>query len=264
MDQSSITYGKDYRLSVLFSRDSCRYMVTEGEEIFLSDIISFSDPFKDIYSEQLREIFSPWIKSGVEVNVAVLDNRLTLIDSAYVSEENKRSILSAVTTIYPTDQIFDNELFNSGTSQIFVVSAQVDKIIKETFPEIIPVHVTYTLDTFYKRNILMPGFTLFACFSETSFLLHLYDEGRLILTSQYNYKSDNDILYYVARLFSLLVKDNDLFYIHLSGLAEGELDRIVEVLSQYYKNVARISDSLTHSSYSDNRSIDLFSIAVCE
>lgn len=265
MDKHSIIYDKDSKLSVLFSRDSCRYMVIRENDVIISGVIPFVFNSQDkSYKVQLEEVFTPLIHANIPVSLALLNNKFVLMDSKYINEENKKLLFSTVSTLYPTDQVLEYRMDGDQTSQLYVLPSQVEEIIQSIFPDLMPKHVASTLDVFYKTNILMPGFTMFVCFFESSFLIHLYEEGRLVLTNQYNFKEDSDLLYYVTRLFSLMVKENDSFYIHLSGLEENALDRIVALLSRYYKNAAKISDSLTHSFYSNNRNIDLYSIAICE
>ena len=189
------------------------------------------------------------VHSFKSVNCCVAHNKFSLIPSSLFDEEKKKILLEFNHEVKEEEEIFSNTLHNLNAENLFAVSKKLVEKIRIQFPNAAFIHSsTSFIDGLLSQNKNNSGKKVFANFY-SNFLEVVILEGRkLIFSNAFNYKSPEDIAYYILFVYEQLHLNPETIELVLSGGIE-KTDKEHSLLYTYIRNIrfASLPDNFKYS-----------------
>src|SRR3972149_8292577 len=183
------------------------------------------------------------------VTCAIAHNKFTLIPNALFDEENKKSLLEFNHLVSADEKIHSDILRNLKAKNLFSVSRKSESEIKNKFTN---AHIIHSFTAFAEgllvHNKNNTEKKVFANFYSSYFEIVILDGRNLLFSNAFQYKTPEDIAYYILFVYEQLHLNPETIELVLSGEIE-KTAKEHSLLYTYIRNVkfAALPDSLKYS-----------------
>ncbi|GAB1414742.1 DUF3822 family protein [Paludibacter sp.] len=165
----------------------------------------------------------------------VESEEFTVVPTKSLIAENKYDLLKLQhPSLSMTNKIYHTEYESDNFSVIFSFDEKIINIFLKYFPSLEVVHHLHFL---LESNRLNTSERIYLQIRESKFDIVCYKNNKLLLANSYQYQIEEDILYYIFRIFQLFSLDYNKTSIQLVKRNDIKTD-IVTVLKEYIANVS--------------------------
>lgn len=167
----------------------------------------------------------------------VAHNKFSLIPNSLFDEEKKESLLGFNHEVKVDEEIFSNTLHNLDAKNIFTVSKNLTAEIRKQFPNANFIHSsTAFIEGLLVQNKNNSEKKVFANFYSAHFEIVILDGRELLFSNSFNYKTPEEIAYYILFVYEQLNLNPETIELILSGEME-KTDKEHSLLYTYIRNV---------------------------
>lgn len=193
----------------------------------------------------LEEYFRLFLKENKYINAAVKQIRYlvtshknTLVPASLYDEQKKESFLQFNHELSTGENIHASYIKNIDAYNVFAVSKAIENLCVNHKQDIKIAHFTDSLiaKTLInsKRKMRVPVISLY-CLPQRLFAI-VHSEGELLLYNSFEYKTDNDFIYFIMYLIEMLKLKPDETEIVFSGFIEKNAS-VMQRLKKFLKHI---------------------------
>ncbi|TAL57812.1 MAG: DUF3822 family protein [Bacteroidetes bacterium] len=183
------------------------------------------------------------------VTCAVAHPKFTLIPSALFDIENKNSLLAFNHPIEKGEKTHSDTLRGMDAKNLFTISEELESAVKKQFPK---AHVVHNSTAFIEGLLLQNKNSrhkkVFANLHSNYFEIVILEGGELLFSNAFQYKTAEDIAYYILFVYEQLHLNPEEIELTLSGEIEKTAQEHT-LLYNYIRHVkfASFPDSFKYS-----------------
>lgn len=237
-----------YHLSMLISDTDfsfCILDITTSKYLALQSFVLTPKKVIDF------SVLSPLGEGGSwgSVTCSIAHSKFTLVPAALFDEENKESLFSFNHPLDSEEKIHSDTLRNLDAKNIFTISGSVESLVRKQF---VNVHFMHNSTAFIEglliRNKNNSAKKVFADFHSSYFEIAILDGRTLLFNNAFNYKTPEDIAYYILFVYEQLHLNPEEVELVLSGGIE-KTDQEHSLLYNYIRHVkfASLPDEFKYS-----------------
>lgn len=208
-----------YHLSILADEKSLAFAVldtTTNKFLVLQSAVA----------QAKEDILSPFKALGAfanfkSVTCAVAHPKFSLIPSALFDEAHKNSLLGFNHPVESDEKIHSDTLPNLDAKNLFAINREFETLIRNQFPN---AHVLHNSTAFIEglliQNKNKTGKKVFADFHSSYFEVVILENGGLLFSNAFKYKTPEDIAYYILFVYEQLHLNPEEIELVLSGEIE--------------------------------------------
>ncbi|WP_350287010.1 DUF3822 family protein [uncultured Croceitalea sp.] len=264
-EETSLEVESYKKLSIQVSLNGLSFFVldTITNEVVLFDRVLFktsSTPY--LAQKELKQLFKKHklVSLGFsEVTVVHKNEMFALVPKALFEAEELANYLKFNTKLLANDHIEYDELTNLDIVCVYVPFTNINNFVFEQLGEFEFRHNSIAfLQTILKQKIGSKQ----VCFvhkTDHSFELAVFEQKKLVLYNQFEYKTKEDFLYYILFTYEQLKLDVESVKLKLFGQIE-EGDTYYDICYQYIKKVnvfEPMYDNISALNIVEDKSIDL-------
>ncbi len=255
-----------YELSMLFSKDSCFYMINRDKSVLLIKEISFSQAI-DSSSETLDSLISiisndPILQLDYYRIHIGLDTFKTILQPAELVVEGKEEILlKSVAKIYPVDFIVRENWDMESLVQITGVPQFLLNSLSNFFPDARINHLYKSLHDYISKNT-SPIQNILVINLHTSHVnIFYYRNSKLILVNQFECFTEADVVYFASQIHDNFFKQPGKTHIYVCGKATFSTKNLISDLSLLFEKISFLNKTRINIDLVLNDYIDLYSLS---
>ena len=235
-------------LSILISQDGLSYSIYDIDDKKVQALVSMQfDVNKD---DEIRKfIEDEGLKDAQfeNINVVYATRNVTIVPDAIFDENSAESIYALNRKISPDDEIRYSRLPKSQTVIVFAIEKEITSLLDELFarynlyPQSYPLIETGLTKTKIsekpnRQRMLVQVF-------ENFFEILVIDKGQIVNYNTYNYKSANDMLYFIVNTFEQLGLSPEECEVAFSGFIEQDSLTVIHlkkfIRTVYFESINR-------------------------
>ncbi len=235
-------------LSILISQDGLSYSIYDIDDKKVQALVSML--FDVNKADEIRKfIEDEGLKDAQfeNINVVYATRNVTIVPDAIFDDNSAESIYALNRKISPDDEIRYSRLPKSQTVIVFAIEKETSSLLDELFtrynlyPQSYPLIETGLTKTKIsekpnRQRMLVQVF-------ENFFEILVIDKGQIVNYNTYNYKSANDILYFIVNCFEQLGLSPEECEVTFSGFIEQDNLAIIHlkkfVRTVYFESINR-------------------------
>ena len=235
-------------LSILITQDGLSYSIYDIDDKKVQALVSMQ--FEVNKADEIRKfIEDEGLKDAQfeNVNIVYATRNTTIVPDAIFDENSAESIYALNRRISPDDEIRYSRLPKSQTVIIFAIDKEITSLLDGLFPRynlypqsypLIETGLTKTKIS-EKPNRQRMLVQVFEDFFETLVI----DKGQIANYNTYNYKSANDMLYFIVNTFEQLSLSQEDCEVTFSGFIEQDNLTVIHlkkfVRTVYFESINR-------------------------
>lgn len=254
-----------YRLSVLFSRDSCFYMITHDKSVLLIngyrpggnfDTLSNAwDSFSDYILSQ------PHFKRSYKSIHLGTDTFKTVIQPREICDDGKETaLLRSVTKVYPVEKILTEDWKNEEKVQISGLPEYLLGCISRTFPGSDVKHIYHTVHRYIVTNLLLLDSNLIVNLNYSCAQFWFYRDGRLQFVNQFDFMEIRDLVYHIGKICNHYLLPGHEVNIYVSGRSSFDITHVIAEIGNFFERVEKLSKTKTGKEIGLNNYLDVYSL----
>lgn len=180
---------------------------------------------------------------------AVAHPKFTLVPDALFDDESKESLLGFNHPVEAGEKIHSDVLHSLDARNLFTISRDLETKLRAQYPNIHFLHnATAFIEGLLMSNKNRSGKTVFANFHPTYFEIVILENGELLFGNAFEYKTSEEIAYYMLFVYEQLRLNPEEVELILSGEIE-KTAKEHSLLYTYIRHVkfAGLPDSLQYS-----------------
>ncbi|MBQ2351114.1 MAG: DUF3822 family protein [Bacteroidales bacterium] len=235
-------------LSILISQDGLSYSIYDIDDKKVQALVSMQ--FEVNKADEIRKfIEDEGLKDAQfeNINVVYATRNVTIVPDAIFDENSAESIYALNRKISPDDEIRYSRLPKSQTVIVFAIEKETSSLLDELFtrynlyPQSYPLIETGLTKTKIsekpnRQRMLVQVF-------ENFFEILVIDKGQIVNYNTYNYKSANDMLYFIVNTFEQLGLSQEECEVAFSGFIDQDNLAIIHlkkfVRTVYFESINR-------------------------
>lgn len=235
-------------LSILISQDGLSYSIYDIDDKKVQALVSMQ--FDVNKADEIRKfIEDEGLKDAQfeNINVVYATRNVTIVPDAIFDENSAESIYALNRKISPDDEIRYSRLPKSQTVIVFAIEKETSSLLDELFtrynlyPQSYPLIETGLTKTKIsekpnRQRMLVQVF-------ENFFEILVIDKGQIVNYNTYNYKSANDILYFIVNCFEQLGLSPEECEVAFSGFIEQDSLTVIHlnkfIRTVYFESINR-------------------------
>lgn len=235
-------------LSILISQDGLSYSIYDIDDKKVQALVSML--FDVNKADEIRKfIEDEGLKDAQfeNINVVYATRNVTIVPDAIFDENSAESIYALNRIISPDDEIRYSRLPKSQTVIVFAIEKETSSLLDELFtrynlyPQSYPLIETGLTKTKIsekpnRQRMLVQVF-------ENFFEILVIDKGQIVNYNTYNYKSANDILYFIVNCFEQLGLSPEECEVAFSGFIEQDSLTVIHlkkfIRTVYFESINR-------------------------
>ncbi|MBI4929987.1 MAG: DUF3822 family protein [Bacteroidetes bacterium] len=230
VDESfDIKKSNQYHLSILANENGFAFAVLDTK----------TNKYLVLKETKSVSIFSHLGEGGnwASVSCAIAHNKFTLIPNPLFDEENKKSLLEFNHPVSTDEKIHSDILRNLKARNLFSVSGKFESEIKSQFTNA-RIHHGFTafVEGLLVHNKNNTGKKVFANFYSSYFEIAILDGRNLLFSNSFQYKTSEDIAYYILFVYEQLHLNPETIELVLSGEIE-KTDKEHSLLYTYIRTI---------------------------
>lgn len=252
-DQSRTEESKNnYHLSLQISIDGFCFALFHLQERKYIGIGEYA--IKNNSTIKLEELIQSvlesdtWLKGSFKsVSVSLEQPKNTLIPSALFDENQLNNYLSINTGKYQIEGATFDLLLQTETVNCYEADKDLCKLISRYHPAASFSHQT-SVSIESAAQVAYKGSTIHLQFNRTSIDLTAFKEGKLQLQNRFNYKTSEDVIYYLLYVMEQLSISQEETLLSISGNIVKD-SNVYQLLYKYIKEI-KLVELPTHVDYS--------------
>ena len=235
-------------LSILISQDGLSYSIYDIDDKKIQALVSMQ--FEVNKADEIRKfIEDEGLKDAQfeNINIVYATRNVTIVPDVIFDENSAESIYALNRRISPDDEIRYSRLPKSETVIIFAIEKEFSSLLDELFPRynlypqsypLIETGLTKTKisEKPNRQRMLVQVF-------EDFFEILVIDKGQIVNYNTYNYKSANDILYFIVNNFEQLGLSQEDCEVAFSGFIEQDSLTVIHlkkfIRTVYFESINR-------------------------
>lgn len=235
-------------LSILISQDGLSYSIYDIDDKKVQALVSMQ--FEVNKADEIRKfIEDEGLKDAQfeNINIVYATRNVTIVPDVIFDENSAESIYAINRRISPDEEIRYSRLPKSQTVIIFAIEKETSSLLDELFPHynlypqsypLIETGLTKTKisEKPNRQRMLVQVF-------EDFFEILVIDKGQIVNYNTYNYKSANDMLYFIVNTFEQLGLSQEECEVAFSGFIEQDNLAIIHlkkfVRTVYFESINR-------------------------
>ncbi|MBO7651174.1 MAG: DUF3822 family protein [Bacteroidales bacterium] len=235
-------------LSILISQDGLSYSIYDIDDKKVQALVTMQ--FEANKADEIRKfIYDEGLKDAQfeNVNIVYATRNTTIVPDAIFDENSAESIYALNRRIYPNEEVHYSRLPKSQTVIMFAIEKETSSLLDELFPRynlypqsypLIETGLTKTKisEKPNRQRMLVQVF-------EDFFEILVIDKGQIVNYNTYNYKSANDMLYFIVNTFEQLGLSQEECEVAFSGFIEQDNLAIIHlkkfVRTVYFESINR-------------------------
>lgn len=235
-------------LSILISQDGLSYSIYDIDDKKVQALVSMQ--FEVNKADEIRKfIENEGLKDAQfeNINIVYATRNVTIVPDVIFDENSAESIYALNRRISPNEGIRYSRLPKSQTVIIFAIEKGISSLLNELFPRynlypqsypLIETGLTKTKisEKPNRQRMLVQVF-------ENFFEILVIDKGQIVNYNTYNYKSANDMLYFIVNTFEQLGLSQEECEVAFSGFIEQDNLAIIHlkkfVRTVYFESINR-------------------------
>ncbi len=231
---------------------------------------------KDILLDDLQIAVEDYIDSNELLNKEYKSTQIiwesfkcTLIPEKYFDDKNLKKLFELNHKLDDLDEIHYKKLKYSDSYTVFIVPNQIAGVLSRK----------YKSARFYNQQIPFVDTVLFKHHSETKKVfininndfidIAISQKGKLQFYNAFNYKSDNDILYFIINVYEQQKLETEHTELVISGIKDKKSEfytMLKEFIGhlKFEKNPDEFTYSYTFSKIPEHTFTNLFNLQLCE
>ncbi len=179
------------------------------------------------------------------ISLSIANSKFSLIPTPLFDDSSKQSLLGFNHIIDEDEKIHSDKLKNTETRNVFTISRKLEAEIRKEFPTALIIHcATALIDgiLFQNKNHFLENpkkntEMVFANFYHTFFEVVIFKAGQLVYNNAFQYKSAEDIAYYILFIYEQLHLNPE----EIELIVSGEIEKIAEEHSLLYNYIRHIT-----------------------
>ena len=235
-------------LSILISQDGLSYSIYDIDDKKVQSLVSMQ--FEVNKTDEIRKfIEDEGLKDAQfeNVNIVYATRNVTIAPDAIFDENSAENIYALNRRISRDEEIRYSRLPKSQTVIIFAIEKETSSLLDELFPRYNLFPQSYSLietgltktkisEKPNRQRMLIQVF-------EDFFEILVIDKGQIVNYNTYNYKSANDILYFIVNTFEQLGLSQEECEVAFSGFIEQDSLAVIHlkkfVRTVYFESINR-------------------------
>ena len=235
-------------LSILISQDGLSYSIYDIDDKKIQALVSMQ--FDVNKADEIRKfIEDEGLKDAQfeNINIVYATRNVTIVPDAIFDENSAESIYALNRRISPDEEIRYSRLPKSQTVIIFAIEKETSSLLDELFPRynlypqsypLIETGLTKTKisEKPNRQRMLVQVF-------EDFFEILVIDKGQIVNYNTYNYKSANDMLYFIVNTFEQLGLSQEDCEVAFSGFIEQDSLTVIHlkkfIRTVYFESINR-------------------------
>jgi hypothetical protein len=235
-------------LSILISQDGLSYSIYDIDDKKVQALVSMQ--FEVNKADEIRKFIEDESLKDAQfenINIVYATRNVTIVPDAIFDENSAESIYALNRRISPDEEIRYSRLPKSQTVIIFAIEKGISSLFNELFPRynlypqsypLIETGLTKTKisEKPNRQRMLVQVF-------EDFFEILVIDKGQIVNYNTYNYKSANDMLYFIVNTFEQLGLSQEECEVAFSGFIEQDNLAIIHlkkfVRTVYFESINR-------------------------
>lgn len=218
-----------------FVLDTLSHTVLLADKIVLGDT---STPY--LLQKSLKEVIEKYQLTATlfsEVVVIHQNSLFTLVPKPLFEIGELANYLKFNTKLLANDEIVYDELENQELLCVYVPFTNINNFLFELFGEFEYKHLTTVVLQTLAHQKLSTKKVCYAHVSDRFFELAVFDQKKLMLFNQFEYRTKEDFLYYILFTYEQLQLNTESVKLKLFGEIE-EGDQLYDICYTYIKKVA--------------------------
>ena len=252
------------KLSIQISLNGLSFFVldTISQKVIKADSVDFkTETTPYLLKKELKNILE---KHQLETlffsNISVIhkNDMFALVPKSLFEQQELPNYLKFNTKLLANDQIAYDELRNHEIVSVYVPFTNINNFVFDLFGEFDFTHnSTVILQSLFNQKIGSKP-VCYCHVTKHSFELVVFDQKKLLLFNQFQYKTKEDFLYYILFTYEQLHLDVETVKLKLFGTIEED-DEIYTICYKYIKKVTvfELTTNMIDIESINNDSIDL-------
>ena len=235
-----------YHLSILLSENNLCYSILDANTNKYV-VLHFTPTLNG--EDALAPLQGLGVTNFKSVTCAVAHPKFTLVPSALFDDASKESLLAFNHPVESGEKIHSDTLRNVDAKNLFTIPRDLEKQVREYFPNAHFLHnSTAFIEALLTLNKNNKGKKVFADFHSSYFEIVILDGRELLFSNAFQYKTPEDIAYYILFVYEQLHLSPEETELVLSGSIEKAAPEH-SLLYNYIRNVkfASLPESFKYS-----------------